>query len=57
MKRKEKCQCPFCQQEIFYDDLICQTCGMAFFLCSCGQLVSQKDKCCPKCGEKVKEKE
>jgi hypothetical protein len=57
MKEKMKCRCPFCQEEIFYDKLICQTCRIEFIVCPCGQLVNKKKDYCPKCGRKIEKGE
>ncbi len=56
MEKRPKCLCPFCEQEIFYANLICRPCGVEFLICSCGELVSKTKDHCPQCGKKIQEK-
>ncbi len=54
-KQKQKCICPFCENELRASELpFCKKCNKKFISCpKCKKLIPENSENCPSCGEKI----
>ncbi|MBU0952628.1 MAG: hypothetical protein KKH91_07400 [Elusimicrobia bacterium] len=56
MEKKEKCKCPFCENELemsCYEPVFCEPCRKKINICKkCGKTYNAELNVCPECKEK-----
>ena len=54
-EKKSRCKCPYCDEEIEEESILCSACKIEIVYCSnCGKPVVSTVGKCPNCGTSIK---